>query len=142
LLSFQANGSIAELALLIAELGKTLTSQRHSRENTFTKAANAEWGYHASGGFMPSSKARTERGDFLFAVKEFGPPSMGLFITGEPRGNTTTLVGESAFFAFDLKTKNINEAEIVADFLNQHIESVSFTIFDDHPMYNAQPPKP
>ena len=87
-----------------------------------------------------SSKARTERGDFLFAVKEFGPPSMGLFITAEPRGITTTLVGDSAFFAFDIKTKNIDEAERIADFLNKNVESVSFTIFDDHPMYDAKPP--
>jgi hypothetical protein len=84
-----------------------------------------------------SSKSRTERGEFLFAVKEFGPPTMGLFIMAEPRGATTTLVGDSAFFAFDIKTKNPAEAEHIADFLNKNIESVSFTIFDEHPMYNT-----
>jgi hypothetical protein len=84
-----------------------------------------------------SSTARTERGEFLFTVKESG---VGLFIAAEPRRTTTTLVGDSAFFSFDLKTKNPAEAQHIADFLNKNIASVSFTIFDKHPMYHAKLP--
>jgi hypothetical protein len=87
-----------------------------------------------------SSKARTERGDFLFKVSEYGRPSNALFISTESRRITTTLVGESAFLGFDLKTKDIHEAERIAAFLNANIETVSYTIFDDHPMYNAKVP--
>jgi hypothetical protein len=55
--------------------------------------------------------------------------SLGLFIAAEPRGDTT----------FEIKTKNGAEAQHIADFLNKNIESISFTIFEDHPMFDYNP---
>jgi hypothetical protein len=65
--------------------------------------------------------------------------SLGLFIAAEPRGDTTTLVGNSAILTFEIKTKNGAEAQHIADFLNKNIESISFTIFEDHPMFDYNP---
>lgn len=88
----------------------------------------------------PRSQARTERGDFLFAVKEYGDGTP--FIAAEPRRLTTTLVGGSAFLAFNLNLGvTMAQAQGVADYLNKNIDTVSFTIFGDHPMFKAVPPK-
>jgi hypothetical protein len=89
---------------------------------------------------MPGSTARTERGKFLFKVSEWGPPDYAPFISTEPYTITTTLVGESAFLGFDLNTKDAAEAQAIADFLNENIKCVTFTILDDHPMYKAELP--
>jgi hypothetical protein len=85
------------------------------------------------------TKARTEHGDFLFAVKEFGGPTYEPWIVAEPRRTTTTLIGRGAFLGFTLHTKNRAEAEDIAKFLNDNIDQISFTIFDDHPMFSASP---
>jgi hypothetical protein len=85
------------------------------------------------------TKARTERGDFLFAVKEFGGPNYEPWIMAEPRHITTTLVGQGAFVGFTLHTKNLAEAEKIARFLNDNIDEITFTIFDGHPMFSVSP---
>jgi hypothetical protein len=87
---------------------------------------------------MKGSKARTERGDFLFKVAEYGGPDYKPFISTEPRRTRTTLVGDSAFLSFDIKAKDVKEAQKIADFLNMHVESVAFTIFEEHPMFGAK----
>jgi hypothetical protein len=84
-----------------------------------------------------SSKRINERGDFLFTVREFGPPTMGLFIAAEPRSLITKFLGNSAQLAFDIKTKDPDKAQLIADFLNENIATLSFTYFDGHPMYDA-----
>ena len=89
---------------------------------------------------MAGTKARTERGDFLFKVSIYGDKGYSPFISTEPRRITTSLVGKDGFVAFDLKTKDFEEAERIADFLNEHIERIAFTIFEGHPMFNVKPP--
>jgi hypothetical protein len=49
------------------------------------------------------------------------------------------LVGDSAFLTFDIHPRDREEAESIAKFLNEKIVSVSFTVFDDHPMYAIKP---
>jgi hypothetical protein len=88
----------------------------------------------------PRSQARTERGDFLFAVKEYGDGTP--FIAVEPRRLTTTLVGGDALLAFDLNPGvTMAQAQSIAEYLNKNISSVSFTVFGTHPMFEAVPPK-
>ncbi len=89
---------------------------------------------------MPSGRSRTERGRFVFTVSEHGAPGSNLFISAEPvGGHTTSLVGDSAFLTFDIHPRDREEAESIAKFLNEKIVSVSFTVFDDHPMYAIKP---
>jgi hypothetical protein len=86
-----------------------------------------------------NSQARTEGGSFLFRVKEFGDGTP--FITAEPRRITTTLVGDDAFFSFELnKGITLTQAEKIADYLNENIDMVTFTLFGTHPMFKAIPP--
>ena len=83
---------------------------------------------------MKGSKARTERGEFLFVVKENadGKP----FIFTEPRRQTMPSLKE-AFIAFDLPTgMKIGQAQTIADFMNRNLAGMSMTIFDTHPLYN------
>jgi len=88
----------------------------------------------------PRSLARTERGDFLFAVKEYGDGTP--FIAAEPRRLTTTLIGGDAFLAFDLNPGvKMAQAQSIAEYLNKNISSVAFTVFGTHPMFKAIPPK-
>lgn len=89
---------------------------------------------------MPSGRSRTERGRFLFTVSERGAASNNFFISAEPIGGyTTSLIGDSAFLTLDVHASDREEAESIAKFLNQKIDSVSFTVFDDHPMYAIKP---
>ena len=83
--------------------------------------------------------ARTEHGSFLFAVKEHGGPTHEPWIVAEPRKITTTLVGREAFLGFTLHTADLAEARRIATFLNDNIDEITFTIFDDHPMFRASP---
>jgi hypothetical protein len=86
-----------------------------------------------------SSQARTEGGSFRFRVKEFGDGTP--FITAEPQRITTTLVGDDAFFSFELnKGATYAQAERIAEYLNENIDKVTFTLFGDHPMFGAVPP--
>ncbi|HZU30079.1 MAG TPA: hypothetical protein VFB79_03130 [Candidatus Angelobacter sp.] len=85
------------------------------------------------------SQARTEGGSFRFRVKEFGDGTP--FITAEPQHITTTLVGNEAFMSFELnRGTTLAEAERIAEYLNNHISMVTYTIFGDHPMFRAVPP--
>ena len=82
---------------------------------------------------MKGSKARTERGEFLFVVKENadGTP----FIFTEPRRQTMPALKE-AFIAFDLpKGTKIEHAQKIADFMNKNLAGMSMTIFDTHCVY-------
>jgi hypothetical protein len=89
---------------------------------------------------LPETKARSERGEVAFRVKEYGPPDYAPFIVAEHvHSGKLTLIGNDAFLAFDLNTRDIHEAEQIATFLNQHIAAVGFTIFGGHPMFNAKP---
>jgi hypothetical protein len=85
------------------------------------------------------SQARTEGGSFRFRVKEFGDGTP--FITAEPQRVTTTLIGNEAFLSFELnKGTTYAQAEKIAEYLNDNINLVTFTLFGDHPMFGAVPP--
>lgn len=83
-----------------------------------------------------SAETRTEYGVFEFSVKEATNPYR-LFIAAEPVTDTT-LLGTDAFISFNLKTLDLNEAHRIATYMSQQVESVSFTIRETHPMFDAK----
>jgi hypothetical protein len=82
---------------------------------------------------MQGSQARTEHGEFRFTVKEGadGTP----WIAAEPQGQTMPAL-KDAFVGFGLpEGVTLAEAYRTADFMNKHLQSMSLTIFDSHPLY-------
>ena len=72
---------------------------------------------------MPES-FRTEHGDFRFKVKEGLPDPYDLTIDAEPQSRDGKLPGDIAGMGFTLYTKDIAQAERIADFLNQEVQQV------------------
>ena len=85
---------------------------------------------------MKGSQARTERGRVLFTVKEDanGAP----WIMAEHDHQSMPAL-EHAFVGFELNARTgLEQAQRIADFMNNNLVSVSLTIFDDHPLYNLK----
>ena len=85
------------------------------------------------------TQARTERGEYLFKVKEYadGTP----WITAEPRLKEMPIL-DNAFIGFGLpKGSSYQYAEKVAKFMNENLASISMTIFDTHPMFKQEAKK-
>ncbi len=81
---------------------------------------------------MPT-QARTERGDFVFKVSEFGDGTP--WIITEPRRRTMPVL-DDAFIGFDLPPGTTHQrAREIADFMNKNLVGISMTIFDTHPMF-------
>ncbi len=79
------------------------------------------------------TQARTERGEFLFVVKEYadGTP----WITAEPRRKEMPIL-EGAFIGFGLPNgTSYQQAERIARFMNENLTTFSMTLFDTHPMF-------
>ncbi len=84
--------------------------------------------------------ARTERGKFVFTVKEFadGTP----WIMAEPTREAMPILDE-AFIGFDLPDgTTFAQARKVAAFMNENLARISMTIFDTHPMFKSSPVPP
>jgi hypothetical protein len=87
---------------------------------------------------MRGTEARTEHGEFRFAVKERedGTP----WITAEPLRSSMTMLTD-AFIGFQLpKGTTLEQAERIADYMNRNITSISMTLFDSHPMFEHLKP--
>ena len=85
-----------------------------------------------------TAKARTERDRFVFRVKEVGPNSEPL-ICAEQQDGTTSLLGHDVVFMLEPASTNFHEVEAIANYLNEHIEAIGFTIFEGHPLFGAKP---
>lgn len=73
------------------------------------------------------STATTDRADFLFAVKEHGDGS--LFIMLEPRSTGLPKLGDG-FISLELVNgQTIEQAQALAQLLNDQVEQVSYTKF-------------
>jgi hypothetical protein len=68
-----------------------------------------------------SEMFRTEHGDFQFKVKEGLPDP---YIVAEPHSRDGAMPGGIAGLGFTLYTKDIAEAERVADFLNDKVRQI------------------
>ncbi len=71
--------------------------------------------------------ADTERAKYVFCVKEFadGTP----WVVLEPRRSNLAILGDG-FLGLELaQGTELKKAEEIADYLNEHIESVSYTGF-------------
>jgi hypothetical protein len=82
------------------------------------------------------TEARTERGGFRFRVKELadGTP----WIMAEPLRNEVLFL-KNAFVGFDLTPgTTLSQAERIAEFMNEHIDTMSMTVFDQHPMFKVK----
>jgi hypothetical protein len=82
---------------------------------------------------MAGSRARTEHGEFAFTVKEAadGTP----WIAAEPRRQTMPAL-KDAFIGFSLrKGTTLQQAYKISGFMNEHLEGMSLTVFDTHPLY-------
>ena len=65
--------------------------------------------------------SRTEHGDFQFKVKEGLPDP---FIDAEPQSQTGEMPGGIAGMGFTLYTKDLAEAEKIANFLNDNVRQI------------------
>ena len=86
---------------------------------------------------MKKTEARTERGDFLFRVSEFGDGTP--WISTEPRDGGMPFL-DHALLGFDLpKGTSLQKAEQIAEFMNKNLGNVSVTIFGEHLMFPMKP---
>jgi hypothetical protein len=70
-------------------------------------------------------QSHTERGNYVFAVKEFGDGTPWIML--EPSGERLNVLG-NGFLGFDLRHGvAIKDAERLAELLRQMVLSVSFT---------------
>ncbi len=71
-------------------------------------------------------KSKTERAEYLFAVKEFSDGTPWIML--ERRGEGLGVLGEG-FLGFDLiEGTSLREAEKIAERLRQSVRSVSYTL--------------
>lgn len=76
------------------------------------------------------TKARTERGDYLFAVKEDVNGAPWIYL--EPRRSTVSPL-KDAFIGLELRTGTTHDqAWEIAKTLNDNVEALSFTMFEEH----------
>jgi len=81
------------------------------------------------------TQAKTERGSFGFAVKEFGDGTP--LIVAEPLRESMAMLKE-AFIGFDLaKGTTLQKAQEIADYMNRYISGLSITVFESHPMFKS-----
>lgn len=79
------------------------------------------------------TQVRTERGQYVFKVKE---GSDGCWICAEPLREDMPVL-KSALLGLDLfRQTDVQQATKIADFLNQHIDGIHLTFFDDHPLFS------
>ena len=82
------------------------------------------------------TQARTEHGDYLFKVSEYGDGTF--WVSTEPRNKGVPML-RSALLGFGLpEGTTMKRAREIANFLNINLTDVSITIFDDHPMYGRR----
>jgi hypothetical protein len=78
----------------------------------------------------------TDRGDFLFVVKEFGDGTP--WIVAEPRRKTIPVFND-AIWGFDLpEGTTLEKAHEIADYMNHNLKSLAVTLFDTHPMFTRK----
>jgi hypothetical protein len=83
---------------------------------------------------MAGSMARTEQGDVHFTVKEFADGSPWIMV--DPEYKTMPALHD-AFIGFQLNHRTtLQQAQRIADFLNNNLAGVSLTIFETHPLFN------
>jgi hypothetical protein len=66
----------------------------------------------------------TELGDVRFKVKEGLPNPYSVWIDAEPQSRDGALPGGIAGLGFMLQTKDLEEAEKIAEFLNEEVRQV------------------
>ncbi len=66
----------------------------------------------------------TELGDVQFKVKEGLPDPYGLWIDAEPQSRDGALPGGIKGMGFTLYTKDLEEAERIAKYLNEEVRQV------------------
>jgi len=71
-----------------------------------------------------SESFRTEHGEFRFKVKEGLPDP---YIDAEPQSRTGAMPGGIAGISFTLYTKDLAEAERIAEFLNDNLHQIAVT---------------
>ena len=78
--------------------------------------------------------AKTERADHLFRASENGEgkPFISTELRHEP---DLTVMSRAGFLGFDRYDESLENALIVADFLNKHVRWTNGTAFSDHPLY-------
>ena len=82
------------------------------------------------------SKARTEHGKVHFTVKEWADGSPWIVVEQEYQSMPAL---EKALLGFGLPNRtSLDQAQRIADFLNNNLVNVSLTLFDDHPLYSQQ----
>ena len=84
------------------------------------------------------TEARTDRAQYVFKVSEAadGTP----WISTEPLRAEDIPLLEHAFIGFDLpRGTTLEEAQQIARYLNDNLESISVTLFDRHPMFSVKP---
>jgi hypothetical protein len=80
------------------------------------------------------TQAKTEHGDLLFKVSEYGDGTF--WISTEPRNKGIPALND-ALLGFGLPDgTSFQKAHEVADYLNGNLTSVSLTIFDSHPLFS------
>ncbi len=67
---------------------------------------------------------QTEHGNFRFKVKEGLPDPYSVWIDAEPQSRDGKLPGGIAGLGFTLYTDDLEEAEKIADFLNEKVRQV------------------
>jgi hypothetical protein len=73
------------------------------------------------------SEMPTERGQFIFTVKDGAAPDL-FSIAAEPAGESTGLEGFGGYLGFDLQPNTTQEkAREIAKYLNQHIAAITLT---------------
>ena len=79
-----------------------------------------------------ATTATNERGRFRFRVSEYSGRHGTPWIMTDPLESKDRLkvLGESGFIGFDLKPRTtIEQARKIAEYLNEHINSISCTLF-------------
>jgi hypothetical protein len=82
---------------------------------------------------MMSSRAKTQHSKYVFKVKE-GAGDV-VFIIVEPLSSEIPIF-RHALLGFDLHSQTtLKQAEMVAEYLNEHIAGIGITLFDAHPLF-------
>jgi len=83
------------------------------------------------------TKARTEKGDYVFKVSD--RPDHSFWISMEP-GHDGLPALKDALLGFDLPAGTTHqEARAVAGFMNENLAAAILIIFDTHPLFSRAP---